>query len=41
VRSVLYQRKQAQEWKRYFAGQPDISNLMTLDQMQGIITLGS
>jgi hypothetical protein len=29
-----------QAWKRYFDGRPEISNLLTLDQMQGVTTLG-
>jgi len=31
---------QTQTWKRYFDGRPEISDLTTLDRMQGIITLG-
>jgi hypothetical protein len=27
-------------WLRYFAGRPDVSNLLTVDDMEGIITLG-
>ena len=30
-----------QGWLRYFAGRPDISNLITLDEMQGVMALGS
>jgi len=30
-----------QNWLRYFAGRPDISNLITLDEMQGVMALGS
>jgi hypothetical protein len=30
-----------QDWLRYFAGRPDISNLITLDEMQGVMALGS
>jgi hypothetical protein len=29
-----------QEWRRYFDGRPEISDLTTLDHMQGVITLG-
>jgi len=29
-----------QTWSQYFAGRPEISNLTSLSQMQGIITLG-
>jgi hypothetical protein len=32
---------QTQAWKRYFSGRPEISNLTTLDRMQGIIALGA
>jgi hypothetical protein len=31
---------QTQTWKRYLDGRPEISDLTTLDRMQGIITLG-
>jgi hypothetical protein len=27
-------------WSRYFTGRPDVSNLLTVDDMEGIITLG-
>lgn len=27
-------------WSRYFPGRPDVSNLLSVDDMQGIITLG-
>jgi putative hemolysin len=29
-----------QSWLRYFVGRPEISSLMTLDDMQGVMTLG-
>jgi hypothetical protein len=31
---------QTQEWKRYFDGRPDISNLTALEETQGVIALG-
>ena len=31
---------QTQTWKRYFDGRPQITNLLTLGEMQGVITLG-
>jgi parallel beta-helix repeat protein len=32
---------QSQNWSRWFAGRPEISNLPTLDKSQGILALGS
>ena len=32
---------QTQAWSRYFDGRPEISNLLSLDHMQGILTLGN
>jgi len=31
---------QTQKWKRYFDGKPDLTNLLELGEMQGLITLG-
>jgi len=40
VTAAYWLEPQTQAWKRYFDGRPEISNLATLSQMQGIITLG-
>jgi hypothetical protein len=31
---------QTQKWKRHFDGRPDLTNLLELREMQGLITLG-
>jgi hypothetical protein len=41
VAAAYYIDPDTQVWWRWFAGQPDISNLLTLDGGQGVITLGS
>jgi hypothetical protein len=40
VAAAYWIEPQTQAWKRYFHGRPDISNLTTLDEMQGVIALG-
>jgi hypothetical protein len=31
---------QTQKWKRYFDGKPDVTNLLELREMQGLIAMG-
>jgi hypothetical protein len=31
---------QSQMWKHYFDGRPEITNILTLGEMQGLITMG-
>jgi hypothetical protein len=31
---------QTQKWKHYFDGRPDLTNLLELREMQGVIALG-
>jgi hypothetical protein len=40
VAAAYWLDPETQEWKRYFDGRPDISNLTTLDEMQGFFALG-
>lgn len=41
VAAAYYIDPQTQAWQRWFAGRPDVSNLNTLDDMQGVIALGA
>jgi hypothetical protein len=41
VDMVYYIDPDTQAWSRYFVGRVDISNLLTLDDMQGVITRGA
>jgi hypothetical protein len=41
VRAAYYLDPQTAGWLRWFAGRADISNLTTVNNLQGIITLGS
>ena len=40
VAAAYWLDPQTQGWLRYVAGRPEISNLTTVDEMQGILTLG-
>ena len=41
VAAAYYVDPEAQEWERWFAGRPELSNLETLNHMQGVLALGS
>lgn len=40
VEAAYYLEPQTQQWLRWFAGRPEVSNLSTLDEVQGVIALG-
>lgn len=39
VTAAYYIDPQTQAWSRWFAGRPDVSNLLTLDKMQGVVAV--
>jgi hypothetical protein len=41
VMAAYYLDPETQSWSRWFAGKPDVSNLTTLNNMQGILALGA
>ena len=41
VAAAYYIDPMTQTWSRWFAGQPDVSNLPALDDMQGVIAMGT
>lgn len=41
VAAAYYLDPETQGWQRWFAGRPEVSNLQSLDDMQGVIALGA
>jgi hypothetical protein len=41
VDAAYYIDPQTQAWQRWFAGRPEVTNLNTLDDVQGVVALGS